>query len=97
MLKVMPSFKGDSNDYFESWVLSVKKCLSYGWNCTEQQKLDVVITKIAGYASQTLEYDRENKNLDMPFQAMKKSYGKDQRAIISNVKQFPTKSANRFV
>ena len=24
MLKVMPSFKGDSNDNFESWVLSVK-------------------------------------------------------------------------
>ena len=44
-LNVMPSFKGDSSDNFESWVISVKKCLSYGRNCTEQQKLDVAMKK----------------------------------------------------
>jgi hypothetical protein len=45
MLKVMPYFNGESGANFESWVLSSKKILSYGKNCTEEQKLDEVLTK----------------------------------------------------
>ena len=50
MLKVMPYFNGDSGDNFEAWVLSAKKIISYGKNCTEEQKLDVVLTKVRGNA-----------------------------------------------
>jgi uncharacterized protein YukE len=32
MLKIMPSFNGDSEDNFESWQLSAKQCFSFGRN-----------------------------------------------------------------
>ena len=96
MLKVMPIFKGDSNDNFESWVLSVKNSLSYGYHCSEEQKVDVVMTKVRDYALQALEYSGEKKTVEMVIQALKKTYGKDQRAIISNMKQLPTESVKLF-
>ena len=54
------------------------------------------MTKVGGYALQTLEHDREIEDLDMLFQALKKTYGKDQRAIISNVKQLPNESVKLY-
>jgi hypothetical protein len=96
MLKIMPSFKGDSDDNFESWQLSVKQCLSYGRNCSEQQKLDVVRTKIGGHALQTLEHEGELNTIEAVFKSLKKTYGKDQRAIISNVKQLPTETVKLY-
>ena len=76
--------------------LSVKKCLSYGRNCTEQQKLDVVMIKVGGHALQTLEHDKEIENVNILFQSLKKLYGKDQRSIISNVKQLPSESVKIY-
>jgi hypothetical protein len=95
MLKVMPYFNGDS-DNFESWVLSAKKILSYGKNCTEEQKLDVVLTKIRGNALETLEYCGNLNSVDLIFSNLKKIYGKDQRAIISNLKQLSNESVKLF-
>jgi len=65
MLKVMPIFRGDSNDNFESWVLSVKNSLSYGYHCSEEQKVDIVMTKVRDYALQALEYSGEKKTVEM--------------------------------
>ena len=36
-----------------SWVLSVKKCLSFGRSCSEQAKLDAVLTKVRNQALQS--------------------------------------------
>ena len=96
MLKVMPYFNGDSGDNFESWVLSAKKILSYGKNCTEEQKLDVVLTKVRGNALETLEYCGSLNTVDLVFSNLKKIYGKDQRAIISNLKQLSNESVKLF-
>jgi hypothetical protein len=96
MLKVMPYFNGDSNDNFESWVLSARKTLSYGKNCTEEQKLDVILTKVRGNALETLEHCGILNTVDLVFSALKKTYGKDQRALISNVKQLSTESVKLF-
>ena len=96
MLKVMPYFNGDSIDNFESWVLSAKKTLSYGKNYTDEQKLDVVFSKIRGNALETLEHCGNLNNVDLVFSFLKKTYGKDQRAIISNVKQLSNESVKLF-
>jgi hypothetical protein len=96
MLKVMPYFNGDSGDNFESWVLSAKKILSYGKNCTEEQKLDVVLTKVRGNVLETLEYCGSLNTVDLVFSNLKKIYGKDQRAIISNLKQLSNESVKLF-
>ncbi len=55
MLKFMPSFYGDSEENFVSWQLSAKQCFSYGRNCSEQKKIDVVLAKIGAHAIHTLE------------------------------------------
>ena len=96
MLKIMPSFNGDSEDNFESWHLSVKQCFSYGRNCSEQQKLDVVLAKIGGQALQTLEHEGELKTIETVFKSLKKTYGQDQRAIISNVKQLTMETVKLY-
>jgi hypothetical protein len=96
MLKVMPYFNGDSSDNFESWVLSAKKTLSYGKHCTEEQKLDVILTKVRGNALETLEDCGNLNTADLVFSSLKKTYGKDQRAIISNVKQLQNESVKLF-
>jgi hypothetical protein len=96
MLKVMPYFNGDSGDNFEAWVLSAKKIISYGKNCTEEQKLDVVLTKVRGNALETLEYCGNLNSVDLIFSNLKKIYGKDQRAIISNLKQLSNESVKLF-
>ena len=93
MLKVMPYFNGDSIDNFESWVLSAKKTLSYGKNCTDEQKLDVVFSKIRVNALETLEHCGNLNNNDLVFSFLKKTYGKDQR---SNVKQLSNESVKLF-
>jgi hypothetical protein len=96
MLKVMPYFNGDSGDNFESWVLSARKIISYGKNCTEEQKLDVVLTKVRGNALETLEYCGNLNSVDLVFSNLKKTYGKDQRALISNLKQLSNESVKLF-
>jgi len=96
MLKIMPSFNGDSEDNFESWQLSTKQCFSYGRNCSEQQKIDVVLAKIGGHAIQTLEYEGELNTIETIFKSLKRTYGQDQRAIISQVKQLPTETVKLY-
>jgi hypothetical protein len=96
MLKIMPYFNGDSGDNFESWVLGAKKILSYGKNCTEEQKLDVVLTKVRGNALETLEYCGSLNTVDLVFSNLRKNYGRDQRAIISNLKQLSNESVKLF-
>ena len=96
MLKIMPSFNGDSEDNFESWQLSAKQCFSYGRNCSEQQKIDVVLAKIGGHAIQTLEYEGELNTIETIFKSLKRTYGQDQRAIISQVKQLPTETVKLY-
>jgi hypothetical protein len=96
MLKVMPYFNGDSGDNFEAWVLSAKKIISYGKNCTEEQKLDVVLTKVRGNALETLEFCGDLNSVDLVFSNLKKTYGKDQRALISNLKQLSNESVKLF-
>jgi hypothetical protein len=96
MLKVMPYFNGDSGDNFEAWVLSAKKIISYGKNCTEEQKLDVVLTKVRGNALETLEFCGNLNSVDLVFSNLKKTYGKDQRALISNLKQLSNESVKLF-
>jgi hypothetical protein len=96
MLKVMPYFNGDSGDNFESWVLSARKIISYGKNCTNEQKLDVVLTKVRGNALETLEYCGNLNSVDLVFSNLKKTYGKDQRALISNLKQLSNESVKLF-
>ena len=95
MLKVMPYFNGDSIDNFESCVLSAKKTLSYGKNYTDEQKLDVVFSKIRGNALETLEHCGNLNNNDLVFSFLKKIYGKDQRA--SNNYQMNPSSFFQFV
>jgi hypothetical protein len=72
-LKVMPYFNGDSGDNFEAWVLSAKKIISYGKNCTEEQKLDVVLTKVRGNALETLEFCGNLNSVDLVFSNLKKN------------------------
>ena len=71
MLKVMPYFNGDSNDNFESRVLSARKTLSYGKHCTEEQKLDVILTKVRGNAFETSENCGILNTVDLVFSALK--------------------------
>ena len=73
MLKVMPYFNGDSIDNIESWVLHAKKTLSYGKNYTDEQKLDVVFSKIRGNALETLEHCGNWNNVDLVFSFLKKN------------------------
>ena len=54
------------------------------------------MTKVGGHALQTLEHDREIEDIEMHFRSLKKTYGKDQRAIISNFKQLPTESVKLY-
>jgi len=75
MLKVMPYFNGDSGENFESWVLSARKIIFYGKNCTEEQKLDVVLTKVRGNALETLEYCGNLNSVDLIFSNLKKING----------------------
>jgi hypothetical protein len=88
MLKVMPYFNGDSCDNFEAWVLSAKKIISYGKNCTEEQKLDVVLTKVRGNALETLEYCGNLNSVDLIFSNLKKNLWK--RSTSNHIKSQAT-------
>ena len=76
--------------------MSVKQCFSYGINCSEQKKLDEVLAKIGGNAIQTLEHEGELYTIESVFKSLKKTYGQDQRAIISNVKQLPMETVKLY-
>ena len=90
MLKVMPYFNGDSIDNFESWVLSAKKTLSYGKNYTDEQKLDVVFSKIRGNALETLEHCGNLNNNDLVFSFLKKHMVRTKGRTSNNYQMNPS-------
>jgi hypothetical protein len=96
MLKVMPYFNGDSGNNFEAWVLSAKKIISYGKNCTEEQKLDVVLTKVRGNALETLEYCGNLNSVDLVFSNLKKSMEKINGQLYQTSSSYQTNQSNSF-
>ena len=54
ILRNIPTFKGGSDENFESWMLVAEQALELGINCTEQQKLNSVMLRVECYAREVL-------------------------------------------
>lgn len=96
LLKIMPTFNGKVNDSFDSWVLGTKSALKYGPNCTEKQKLDAVIIKISGDAREMVNSSGEIRTVESLFVEMRRTYGRDKRAILANARQKADETVKMF-
>ena len=96
MLKSMPNFNGEPSDNFETWVLRVKIVLEYGEICSERQKLNAILTKVGGYAQQVIDNSIQVSTVEDLFKILRTTYGKDERTILSNIKQTAGESVKLF-
>jgi len=95
LLKNLPKFKGGDDENFNSWMLNTKSGLKLS-HCTEQEKINIVLMKIEGYPREILENMGEFESVESIFEYLKPKYGKDQRDILSSLRQLPDESVRVY-
>ena len=95
LIKTLPKFKGGDDENFNSWVLNTRSGLKRS-TCSENEKIDIVLMKIEGYPREILDNIGEFESVECIFDALKSTYGRDQRSILSSIRQFPDESVRVY-